>query len=177
MNGEWGMFVDITSFVSTLFPPLSESERNAPALLDGGNTGVHMTAVVTRASLEAASAFKGENTIPYLALNEALVVRLEKSHCWQSLNHNQLGLKVRGAACCVLIADDLLQQVREGKRNGGGRFSSCQTYVLCNAANRRLPSQGKILATSRIGFFPSDAVRPCPCVSAHFTINKAHPAK
>uniref|UniRef100_A0A3Q3XFU8 Uncharacterized protein n=1 Tax=Mola mola TaxID=94237 RepID=A0A3Q3XFU8_MOLML len=24
--------------------------------------------------------------------------------------------------------------------------------------------QGKILATSRIGFFPSDAVRPCPCV-------------
>uniref|UniRef100_A0A8C4NY94 Vav 3 guanine nucleotide exchange factor b n=1 Tax=Dicentrarchus labrax TaxID=13489 RepID=A0A8C4NY94_DICLA len=25
--------------------------------------------------------------------------------------------------------------------------------------------QGKILATSKIGFFPSDAVRPCPCVS------------
>uniref|UniRef100_A0A8C5I3H5 Guanine nucleotide exchange factor VAV3-like n=1 Tax=Gouania willdenowi TaxID=441366 RepID=A0A8C5I3H5_GOUWI len=24
--------------------------------------------------------------------------------------------------------------------------------------------QGKILATSKIGFFPSDAVRPCPCV-------------
>uniref|UniRef100_A0AAV2JSH3 Vav 3 guanine nucleotide exchange factor b n=1 Tax=Knipowitschia caucasica TaxID=637954 RepID=A0AAV2JSH3_KNICA len=24
--------------------------------------------------------------------------------------------------------------------------------------------QGKILATSRVGFFPSDAVRPCPCV-------------
>uniref|UniRef100_A0A8C6UH88 Vav 3 guanine nucleotide exchange factor b n=1 Tax=Neogobius melanostomus TaxID=47308 RepID=A0A8C6UH88_9GOBI len=26
--------------------------------------------------------------------------------------------------------------------------------------------QGKILATSKIGFFPSDAVRPCPCVSS-----------
>uniref|UniRef100_A0A3B4ZQN5 Guanine nucleotide exchange factor VAV3-like n=1 Tax=Stegastes partitus TaxID=144197 RepID=A0A3B4ZQN5_9TELE len=25
--------------------------------------------------------------------------------------------------------------------------------------------QGRILATSKIGFFPSDAVRPCPCVS------------
>uniref|UniRef100_A0A7N8XRR3 Vav 3 guanine nucleotide exchange factor b n=1 Tax=Mastacembelus armatus TaxID=205130 RepID=A0A7N8XRR3_9TELE len=27
--------------------------------------------------------------------------------------------------------------------------------------------QGKILATSKIGFFPSDAVRPCPCVTVH----------
>uniref|UniRef100_A0A8C5I3V6 Guanine nucleotide exchange factor VAV3-like n=1 Tax=Gouania willdenowi TaxID=441366 RepID=A0A8C5I3V6_GOUWI len=27
--------------------------------------------------------------------------------------------------------------------------------------------QGKILATSKIGFFPSDAVRPCPCVIVH----------
>uniref|UniRef100_A0A668AW27 Vav 3 guanine nucleotide exchange factor b n=1 Tax=Myripristis murdjan TaxID=586833 RepID=A0A668AW27_9TELE len=27
--------------------------------------------------------------------------------------------------------------------------------------------QGKILPTNRIGFFPSDAVRPCPCVSLH----------
>uniref|UniRef100_A0A8D3C099 Vav 3 guanine nucleotide exchange factor b n=1 Tax=Scophthalmus maximus TaxID=52904 RepID=A0A8D3C099_SCOMX len=27
--------------------------------------------------------------------------------------------------------------------------------------------QGRILATSKMGFFPSDAVRPCPCVSVH----------
>uniref|UniRef100_A0AAQ5YTL8 Vav 3 guanine nucleotide exchange factor b n=1 Tax=Amphiprion ocellaris TaxID=80972 RepID=A0AAQ5YTL8_AMPOC len=27
--------------------------------------------------------------------------------------------------------------------------------------------QGRILATSKIGFFPSDAVRPCPCVIVH----------
>uniref|UniRef100_A0A3Q3BDL7 Vav 3 guanine nucleotide exchange factor b n=1 Tax=Kryptolebias marmoratus TaxID=37003 RepID=A0A3Q3BDL7_KRYMA len=27
--------------------------------------------------------------------------------------------------------------------------------------------QGKIVATSKTGFFPSDAVRPCPCVSVH----------
>lgn len=27
MNGEWGKIGDITSFVSTLFPPLSESEK------------------------------------------------------------------------------------------------------------------------------------------------------
>eukprot|EP00064_Thunnus_orientalis_P001015 superscaffoldBa00000062_g1016 len=33
-----------------------------------------------------------------------------------------------------------------------------------NAINSQLPLQGKILATSKIGFFPSDAVRPCPCV-------------
>lgn len=31
--------------------------------------------------------------------------------------------------------------------------------------NKLLPLQGKILATSKTGFFPSDAVRPCPCVS------------
>lgn len=36
-----------------------------------------------------------------------------------------------------------------------------------NAINKRLPLQGKNLATSKIGFFPSDAVRPCPCVSVH----------
>lgn len=35
----------------------------------------------------------------------------------------------------------------------------------CNAINSQLLLQGKILATSKIGFFPSDAVRPCPCVS------------
>lgn len=36
-----------------------------------------------------------------------------------------------------------------------------------NAINKRLALQGKNLATSKIGFFPSDAVRPCPCVSVH----------
>lgn len=36
-----------------------------------------------------------------------------------------------------------------------------------NVINKRLPLQGKNLATSKIGFFPSDAVRPCPCVSVH----------
>uniref|UniRef100_A0AAX7VFG2 Vav 3 guanine nucleotide exchange factor b n=1 Tax=Astatotilapia calliptera TaxID=8154 RepID=A0AAX7VFG2_ASTCA len=29
--------------------------------------------------------------------------------------------------------------------------------------------QGKNLATSKIGFFPSDAVRPCPCVSCNYS--------
>lgn len=75
----------------------------------------------------------------------------------------------------MLIVDDLLQKVREGERKGGeaGLAAARNVCCVCNAANRRLPSQGKILATSKIGFFPSDAVRPCPCVSAHFTINKA----
>uniref|UniRef100_A0A671YBI5 Osteoclast-stimulating factor 1 n=1 Tax=Sparus aurata TaxID=8175 RepID=A0A671YBI5_SPAAU len=31
--------------------------------------------------------------------------------------------------------------------------------------------QGKILATSKIGFFPSDAVRPCPCVSVAVVVH------
>lgn len=26
--------------------------------------------------------------------------------------------------------------------------------------------QGKVLTTREVGFFPSDAVKPCPCVSA-----------
>uniref|UniRef100_H2U1H8 Vav 3 guanine nucleotide exchange factor b n=1 Tax=Takifugu rubripes TaxID=31033 RepID=H2U1H8_TAKRU len=32
--------------------------------------------------------------------------------------------------------------------------------------------QGKILATSKIGFFPSDAVRPCPCVSSFLVLSR-----
>lgn len=56
----------------------------------------------------------------------------------------------------------------EGGREGGRRCSSSQTYTY-NAINSRLPLQGKVLATSKTGFFPSDAVRPCPCVSVHIS--------
>uniref|UniRef100_A0A8C6T2L2 Vav guanine nucleotide exchange factor 3 n=1 Tax=Neogobius melanostomus TaxID=47308 RepID=A0A8C6T2L2_9GOBI len=30
--------------------------------------------------------------------------------------------------------------------------------------------QGKILSTKEVGFFPSDAVKPCPCVSVHSSL-------
>lgn len=68
----------------------------------------------------------------------------------------------------MLIAEDLLRQEWEGKRKG--REGEREVQLLpdkYNAINKRLPLQGKNLATSKIGFFPSDAVRPCPCVSVH----------
>lgn len=56
---------------------------------------------------------------------------------------------------------------------GGRQVSQLPDMYICDTLNSRLPLQGKILATSKIGFFPSNAVRPCPCVSARFTISKA----
>lgn len=70
-----------------------------------------------------------------------------------------------------------MERVWEGKekqkKRGGGEER--EVWLLpdkYNAINSELPLQGRILATSKIGFFPSDAVRPCPCVSVNLFHNQ-----
>lgn len=64
---------------------------------------------------------------------------------------------MRFTACCELIVLDLLKQ-RGGGASPQGKY---------NAINNHTSWQGKILTTQETGFFPSDAVKPCPCVSLY----------
>lgn len=64
---------------------------------------------------------------------------------------------MRFTACCELIVLDLLKQ-------WGGGASPQGKY---NAINNHTSWQGKILTTQETGFFPNDAVKPCPCVSMY----------